>query len=126
MNRRISPLTVVNVMLLGLLSCQGITQNVETLRAQKLEIVDESGTVQMEVASRVRDLEQRVQKLEAAESARIQEQRNAAERAAAAGSAAAAAVSAAATVVDGPAGASSSLKTIPPRPSAVPSSRLPR
>jgi len=51
---------------LGIMSCQGVTQNVETLRAERIEIVDGKGAVQMDVATKIRTLEERVQKLEAA------------------------------------------------------------
>jgi hypothetical protein len=50
----------------ALASCQGITQSVETLRAERVEIVDDKGAVKVEVAAKLASLEARVQKLEAA------------------------------------------------------------
>jgi hypothetical protein len=52
--------------LLLLASCQsGTKETVETIRAQHVEIIDESGTTKMDVADRLRALEERVKQLEA-------------------------------------------------------------
>jgi len=51
---------------IALWSCQGITSNVETLRAEHLEIVDKEGALQMDVAVKIKALEERVKKLEGA------------------------------------------------------------
>ncbi len=60
------PTTQAVLIILGIASCQGITQNVETLRAERIEIVDDKGGVKMDVATKIRTLEERVQKLEVA------------------------------------------------------------
>ena len=59
-------ITKVTLIVFGIASCQGITQNVETLRAERVEIVDDKGGVKMDVATKIRTLEDRIAKLEAA------------------------------------------------------------
>jgi hypothetical protein len=47
-----------------LLSCGGITSTVEVLRAQRIEIIDSSDRVTMDLVATVQRLEQRVAELE--------------------------------------------------------------
>ena len=54
------------VTFLALASCAGVQERLEMLRAEHIEIIDDKGTVKMDVEKQIRALEERIAKLEAA------------------------------------------------------------
>jgi hypothetical protein len=50
----------------GTISCAGITQSVELLRAQRIELIDDSSRVELEVGAELRKLKARIEQLERA------------------------------------------------------------
>lgn len=53
-------------MFVALAACGGINEKLETLRAERIEIVDDKGVAKLDVEKQLRALEERIERLETA------------------------------------------------------------